>query len=70
MAALDPALVSLSGQRHAGARCRQHPQNVEPPVDGAVCTIELGLGLGTGKAGYLTSDLSYDYVRINAEYRS
>jgi glutamate N-acetyltransferase / amino-acid N-acetyltransferase len=46
------------------------PQNVEPPVDGAVCTIDLDLGLGDGRAAYLTSDLSYDYVRINAEYRS
>ena len=32
----------------------------------AVSTV----GLGAGSAGYLTSDLSYDYVRINAEYRS
>ena len=66
---LNPALVSLSYNGTAvlidGA-----PQNVEPNVDGAVCTIELDLGLGTGSAGYLTSDLSYDYVRINAEYRS
>jgi glutamate N-acetyltransferase/amino-acid N-acetyltransferase len=46
------------------------PQHVEPPVDGAVCTIDLDLGLGDGTAAYLTSDLSYDYVRINAEYRS
>ena len=46
------------------------PAAVEPPVDGAVCTIELELGLGDGTAGYLTSDLSYDYVRINAEYRA
>jgi glutamate N-acetyltransferase / amino-acid N-acetyltransferase len=46
------------------------PQDAEPPVDTAACTIELDLGLGTGRAGYLTSDLSYDYVRINAEYRS
>ncbi len=46
------------------------PQLVEPPVDGAVCTIALELGLGSGAASYLTSDLSYDYVRINAEYRS
>ena len=46
------------------------PQHVEPNVDGAVCTIDLELGLGDGAAGYLTSDLSYDYVRINAEYRS
>ena len=30
----------------------------------------LDLGLGDGKAGYLTSDLSYDYVRINADYRT
>ncbi len=68
-AQLDPARVSLSYNGTAvlvdGA-----PQNVEPPVDGAVCTIELDLGLGDGTAGYLTSDLSYDYVRINAEYRS
>ena len=35
-----------------------------------ICTIELDLGLGDGHAGYLTSDLSYDYVRINAEYRT
>jgi glutamate N-acetyltransferase/amino-acid N-acetyltransferase len=68
-AQLDPALVSLhyngTAVLVAGA-----PQNVEPTVDGAVCTIALDLGLGDGHAGYLTSDLSYDYVRINAEYRS
>jgi glutamate N-acetyltransferase/amino-acid N-acetyltransferase len=46
------------------------PQHVEPPVDGGVCTIDLDLGLGDGAAAYLTTDLSYDYVRINAEYRS
>ena len=68
-AQLDPALVSLSYNGTAvligGA-----PQDAEPNVDGAVCTIDLDLGLGSGSAGYLTSDLSYDYVRINAEYRS
>ena len=68
-AQLDPDLVSLSYNGTpvvvAGA-----PQNTEPPVDGGVCTIALDLGLGDGSAGYLTSDLSYDYVRINAEYRS
>jgi glutamate N-acetyltransferase / amino-acid N-acetyltransferase len=46
------------------------PTNVEPDVSGTTCTIELDLGLGDGSAGYLTSDLSYDYVRINADYRS
>jgi glutamate N-acetyltransferase / amino-acid N-acetyltransferase len=66
---VDPARVSLSYNGTAvlvdGA-----PQPVEPDVDGAVCTIDLDLGLGDGSAAYLTSDLSYDYVRINAEYRS
>jgi glutamate N-acetyltransferase/amino-acid N-acetyltransferase len=68
-ARLDPQRVSLAYNGTAvlvdGA-----PQNVEPPVDGAACTIDLDLGLGDGTAAYLTSDLSYDYVRINAEYRS
>jgi glutamate N-acetyltransferase/amino-acid N-acetyltransferase len=44
------------------------PQPVEPDVSGPSCTIELDLGLGSGSASYLTTDLSYDYVRINAEY--
>jgi glutamate N-acetyltransferase / amino-acid N-acetyltransferase len=68
-AQLDPNLVSLHYNGTAvlvdGA-----PSNVEPSVDGAVCTIDLELGLGNGSAGYLTSDLSYEYVRINSDYRS
>ena len=68
-AQLDPALVSLS-YNGTPVLVGGAPQNTEPPVDGGVCTIELDLGLGDGSAGYLTSDLSYDYVRINAEYRS
>ena len=68
-AQLDPARVSLSYNGTA-VLVAGAPQNVEPPVDGGVCTIELDLALGSGAAGYLTSDLSYDYVRINAEYRS
>jgi glutamate N-acetyltransferase/amino-acid N-acetyltransferase len=68
-ARLDPARVSLS---YNGGAVLVHgaPQEIEPPVDDGVCTIELDLALGDGSAGYLTSDLSYDYVRINAEYRS
>jgi glutamate N-acetyltransferase/amino-acid N-acetyltransferase len=46
------------------------PTAQEPALEGAVCKIELDLGLGAGSASYLSSDLSYDYVRINAEYRS
>jgi len=49
---------------------RGTPRAVEPEVSGPSCTIELDLGLGDGAASYLTSDLSYDYVRINADYRT
>jgi len=49
---------------------RGAPTDVEPDVSGPSCTIDLDLGLGPGRAGYLTSDLSYDYVRINADYRT
>jgi len=34
----------------------------------AFYTITLDIGLGKGTARMLTSDLSYDYVKINAEY--
>ena len=44
------------------------PTGAVPDVSGAVCRIDLALGLGDGEAGYLASDLTYDYVRINAEY--
>jgi glutamate N-acetyltransferase/amino-acid N-acetyltransferase len=46
------------------------PTGAEVPLEGAVCRIELDLGLGPGRAGYLASDLTYEYVRINAEYTS
>ena len=66
---VDPARISLSYNGTA-VLVGGVPQHTEPQVDGAVCTIDLDLGLGAGSASYLTSDLSYDYVRINADYRS
>lgn len=33
-------------------------------------TVTIDLGLGRGRAWYYTSDLGYEYVRINADYRS
>ena len=68
-AALDPELVTL---RFNGTPVvvSGAPQAAEPELEGANCTIELDLGLGEGEAQYLTSDLSYDYVRINAAYRT
>ncbi len=44
------------------------PTGAPVSLEGTVCRIELDLGLGSGSAGYLASDLTYDYVRINAEY--
>jgi glutamate N-acetyltransferase/amino-acid N-acetyltransferase len=49
---------------------RGAPQGVEPALAGDTVSIELELGLGSGTASYLTSDLSSEYVRINADYRS
>jgi glutamate N-acetyltransferase / amino-acid N-acetyltransferase len=46
------------------------PSGDEPVLTNGRCAIELDLALGAGAASYLTTDLSYDYVRINAEYRS
>jgi glutamate N-acetyltransferase/amino-acid N-acetyltransferase len=68
-AEIDADQVTL---RYNGTVVLDHgaPTDVEPDVSGPSCTIELELGLGEGKAGYLTSDLSYDYVRINADYRT
>jgi len=68
-AQLDPSLVTLC---YNGTKVldRGAPLGVEPDVDGPECAIDLDLGLGDGEAQYLTTDLSYDYVRINADYRS
>jgi glutamate N-acetyltransferase/amino-acid N-acetyltransferase len=44
------------------------PTGNVPELSGAACRIDLELGLGSGAAAYLASDLTYDYVRINAEY--
>jgi len=46
------------------------PSGNEPALTNGHCAIEIDLALGDGVASYMTSDLSYDYVRINAEYRS
>jgi len=46
------------------------PTGVEPDVSGKTLLIELDLDLGDGRFMYLTTDFSYEYVRINADYRS
>ena len=68
-AQLDPELLTVAFNGtpvfDAGA-----PADGEPALEGSALRIELDLGLGSGAASYLASDLSYDYVRINAEYRT
>jgi glutamate N-acetyltransferase / amino-acid N-acetyltransferase len=66
---LDPSRVTLDFD---GVRVLEHgaPCGIEPELAGDTVTIALDLGLGAGNATYLTSDLSSDYVRINADYRS
>ena len=47
---------------------RGEPTGANPELTGSAFAIELDLGLGTGSASYLASDLTVDYVRLNAEY--
>jgi glutamate N-acetyltransferase/amino-acid N-acetyltransferase len=66
-ARLDPSRLSVSFDGvavfAAGA-----PTGSTPTLAGPSCRISIDLGLGDGQASYLASDLTYDYVRINAEY--
>jgi glutamate N-acetyltransferase/amino-acid N-acetyltransferase len=58
--AIDAVPVLVSGR----------PTGDEPALTNGHCAIEIDLALGDGDATYLTTDLSYDYVKINAEYRT
>ncbi len=64
---LEPDLLTVSFEGTAVFE-RGAPTGLVPELGGAACAIELELGLGEGSAAYLASDLSYDYVRLNAEY--
>jgi glutamate N-acetyltransferase/amino-acid N-acetyltransferase len=46
------------------------PTGDEPVLANGRCAIDVDLALGDGAATYLTTDLSYDYVKINADYRT
>jgi glutamate N-acetyltransferase / amino-acid N-acetyltransferase len=47
---------------------RGEPTGIAPRLGGSSVAIELDLGLGAGSASFLASDLTYDYVKLNAEY--
>ena len=61
----DRLSVSFDG---AAVFVRGEPTGARPDLGGSAVTIDLDLGLGAGSATYLASDLTYDYVRLNAEY--
>ena len=66
-AELDPGKVTLAFN---GVRVLADGVHIEatPAMEGVSCVIDLDLALGDGEASYLASDLSYEYVRLNAEY--
>ena len=66
-AELDPSKITLSFN---GTKVLSDGSYIgaTPSMEGPSCHIELDLGLGDGEASYLASDLSYEYVRLNAEY--
>jgi glutamate N-acetyltransferase/amino-acid N-acetyltransferase len=66
-ALLDPELLSVAFDGTAVFE-RGAPTGLVPELTGPALTIDLDLGLGRGSAAYLASDLTYDYVRLNAEY--
>ena len=68
-AALDPDKLSILIDGVA-VLVDGMPSGDEPVLTNGHCAIEIDVASGDGVASYLTSDLSYDYVRINAEYRS
>jgi glutamate N-acetyltransferase/amino-acid N-acetyltransferase len=61
----DRLTVSFDG---AEVFTRGEPTGARPALGGTAVAIDLHLGLGTGHASYLASDLTYDYVKLNAEY--
>ena len=60
--------VKLNGAETFGGG-RAHPEGAKP-LDGPEVEIEIDLGVADGTATVWTSDLSYEYVRINAEYHT
>jgi glutamate N-acetyltransferase/amino-acid N-acetyltransferase len=63
---LDEVLVAKGGGRHAGYREEQGMAVMKKPE----FTVRAVLNRGKALATVWTCDLSFDYVKINAEYRS
>ncbi len=63
---LDEVLVAKGGSRHVGYREEQGMAAMQKPE----FTVRAVLNRGKAAATVWTCDLSFDYVKINAEYRS
>jgi glutamate N-acetyltransferase/amino-acid N-acetyltransferase len=61
----DVTLVENGRETGAEAKDRAHAVMKQPEF-----TVTVDLHMGSGSAFYYTSDLTYDYVRINAEYHT
>ncbi len=73
-AALEPARLAITFAgivvcRDGGAVPFDEDEALEALDQPEVC-VQVDLGVGDGRATMLTCDLSYEYVRINGEYRS
>jgi glutamate N-acetyltransferase/amino-acid N-acetyltransferase len=68
-ARLDPSLLTVAFNG-TPVYAAGEPTGASPSLAGAICHIGLDLALGDGHSTYLASDLSYEYVRVNAEYRT
>ncbi|MCH2174696.1 MAG: bifunctional glutamate N-acetyltransferase/amino-acid acetyltransferase ArgJ [Lentisphaeria bacterium] len=70
----DPAKVSLYFRDTAvvkgGLPVGYSDEELEPLVEGDLLSFELNLGMGQEEYRVWTCDLSYEYVKINAEYRT
>jgi len=65
--------VALNGVRivEGGGRAADYCEEAgQAAVRSSDIAIHISLGVGTARAQVLTCDLSFDYVRINAEYRT
>ena len=65
--------VSMGGVliAHRGQRVAGYTESiVDKHLKGSEIEITVNLGLGTGRARVWTCDLTHEYIRINAEYRT
>ena len=75
IAELDPGLISLHLDdvlvaQHGGRHPAYREEDGQRVMKQSEITVRIGLGRGRAEATVWTCDLSYDYVRINADYRS